>query len=727
MKYIIRFLVFSLLVSVLTPVFSASAQGNSNTGPIWLAATPGITPTAPITQVFEIDLQTMDVTITFSGIWAEVQTSNGQSFTRLWHEDYSSYREPGQPALPGTTFNLLVPAGAQVEVMQRKVGSHVVSLSQKKLPNMILPAQVQGTKSEPPPPWTPPDPISYARQGASPQSWYEIKDTFQMRDYTILPIWINPVRYKPASGEIELLEKIELRLTWPKLAADTFNTKPKADSPSFDRLVSKIVINPPEPSMDNTKAETGEGYLIITPDAFVDVLHPFVQMKQGQGYEVTVSKLSDIGSTTNEIKNYIQQAYTELVPSPAYLLLVGDTNLIPGFNKTNFDNFNYFFDKTTDLYYGTMDGVNDFISDIFVGRFPARTTSNLQSIIDKLINYNNYGYQQWNSQISFIASCDHYVITEGAHNDVMQYRTSPLGYQTFFPANENLTGGDHLYCESYLARTNDIVNSINNKRGIITYSGHGNFSSWIEINKYLITSNDLLGLTENYAYSFVSSFACLTNDFGNTTINSVFGETWMLLENKGAIAFLGSADDTIWGPDDLFERKLFEILFSEPYNPPTLKLAISESLKLISYPTTGIGTEQYYWETYNLLGDPSQKLWLVPDYKFEATTLEETKNGLISNTVKYPIEITNLGNTDTYSAIISGNKWLTETSVVTYLPYHSSETLWVTVHIPDNALAGESDQVDVTISSQNSDQTETFTFTTTALETFFTRFPLIFK
>ncbi len=100
-----------------------------------------------------------------------------------------------------------------------------------------------------------------------------------MRDYTILPLWINPVRYRPAYGEIELLEKIALRLTWPESAATSLDAAVISDSPSFDRLVSQIVINPPpQATLDATKS--GEGYLIITPDEFVEELAPFVEHEE---------------------------------------------------------------------------------------------------------------------------------------------------------------------------------------------------------------------------------------------------------------------------------------------------------------------------------------------------------------------------------------------------------------------------------------------------------------
>ncbi len=224
MKQLKGLLILCLLLSVVIPVFSVRAQGDSPQEPLWLAADANSKPgSAPLSQVQPVNDHTLDVTITFSGVWAQVQTGNGQTYTRLWHEDYSSYREPGQPALPGKTFNILIPAGAQVEVVQQKANSHNVNLTKKSLPTKVIPAQMLATKSEPPPPWTAPDPARYASRSSYPKGWYEVKDTFQMRDYTILPIWINPVRYQPANGEIELLEKIQLRLTWPEMSAEFLN------------------------------------------------------------------------------------------------------------------------------------------------------------------------------------------------------------------------------------------------------------------------------------------------------------------------------------------------------------------------------------------------------------------------------------------------------------------------------------------------------------------------
>ncbi len=731
MKNLIRILIFSLLINILLPVYPASAQNEPGKEPVWLSANPESKPESPAqTEVENIDSHTLDVTIVFSGVWAQVQTGNGQSYTRLWHEDYSSYREPGQPALPGVTFNILIPQGAQVEVIQKKTSSHTVSLPRQGLPLKIIPAQRQASKSEPPPPWTPPDPARYASQSSYPQNWYEVNDTFQMRDYTILPLWINPVRYRPTTGEIELLEKIELRLTWPKSSAAALDSAVVSDSHSFDRLVSQIVINPPpQATLDATKADTGEGYLIITPDEFVEELAPFATMKEGQGYIVSTTKLSDIDKIyenhdVSSIQNYIRS----LDFPPVFLLLVGDTNLIPA------PDGEVLYQKT-DLYYSTLDNL-DYIPDIHVGRLPARTAQDVSNIVNKLTSYTSNGFLDWQIDSSFIATCDstYYTTAEYSHNTVIQYHTQPLHYPTYFPETDTFLGGDRLYCKTYseLISLPIIKNSINSGRGLISFSGHGTLNGWYD-GLIIITRADIPIISPNNISSVVTSFACSTNDFGNDDSNflSVYSETWMLQENKGAIAFIGSAGLTQWGQDDVLERGFYDSLFEDPLHATPLREALFQGLTNVgaNYPGIDLYHAKYYWETYNLLGDPSQKLWLYPDseYYFISKAPIREDEGMIDNIVQYPITITNYGITDEFTAFVEPTEWLTETSDIGTIQSKTAETFWVTVQIPHDATVDQIDQSQVIISSKNSTQTTSFTFTTTALETFFTRLPVIMK
>ena len=249
-----------------------------------------------------------------------------------------------------------------------------------------------------------------------------------------------------------------------------------------------------------------------------------------------------------------------------------------------------------------------------------------------------------------------------------------------------------------------------------------------------ILVSDIAALSNNNVYSFVSSFACLTNNFGSPTYPVGFGETWMIQPNKGAIGFLGSAANSYWGQDDVLERRLYDMVFENPLAPAQMRIAISAGLARVQelYPgevdEQAPGEAQYYWETYNLLGDPSQQLWLVPEYSYEANAATLAKNGLINGTIRYPIQITNLGTTDTYTAVYSDNGWPVSIDELVNLPYQSTGTLWVNVYIPPGTESDTFDEVEVTVSSTGDPtQTNLFTFTTTALETFYTHLPLIQK
>ncbi len=744
MKSLIRILIFSLLISFLLPIFPAKAQNELENGPVWLSASgQKSSDLSNQSKAKTISDNALDVVITFSGVWADVQIENGEDFTKLWHDDFGNYRQPGQPALPGKTFNILIPNGAQVEVLSQTFTSEKFRLSDYALPTTIIPAQIQVSKSEPPPPWTQPDPQHYGSPNSFPHNWYELKDTFQMRDYTIQPIWINPVRYSPGQGEIEILEQIELRLTWQASSLDEVKSVAVSDSPSFDRLVSQIVINPPALPMYDTKEETGEGYLIITPDEFEEEVQDFAAFKQNQGYEVTIAKFSDTGSTAISIKNFINNAYNDWIIPPTYLLLVGDTlqnndqliTLFPAFDGKKIY-------QKTDLYYGTVGEISDFVPDIFVGRIPARTETDVTNMLNKIMAYTNDGFLSWHINTAFIATCDkikevnslyyHFEIAENSHNHVIREHTRPLSYPSFFPLLNSLPGGDQLYCVSNSATSLDITKSINSSRGLITYSGHGSVDGWDDGN-INIKRTDLSALLPLNVSSFVSSFACYTNDFGNTsnTFPDVFGETWLLQQSKGAVGFFGSAAPSYWNQDNILEITMFDHLYSDPLKPPSIREAINVGLLALeeNYLFQDLGGFQYYLESYNLLGDPSQKLWLYPDdpYYFITQITEDEQSGLIGSTVEYPINLINYGDEDSFTIGIANNTWPVTSTNLSEVPTKTSLPLTISVEIPLSALPNDTDQVEITIKSTNSLQISSIELTTTAIGTFFTHLPLIFR
>jgi hypothetical protein len=112
----------------------------------------------------------------------------------------------------------------------------------------------------------------------------------------------------------------------------------------------------------------------------------------------------------------------------------------------------------------------------------------------------------------------------------------------------------------------------------------------------------------------VTSFACFTNALGSGSTFTSFGESWILEPNKAAFSFLGAVYESYWDQDDILEQNFYNSLFQNALFPVPIREAINSGILKVQdkYDGTSKGEAQYYWEIYNLLGDPSQQLWLIP-------------------------------------------------------------------------------------------------------------------
>lgn len=347
------------------------------------------------------------------------------------------------------------------------------------------------------------------------------------------------------------------------------------------------------------------GYLVITPDEYYDAMIPFVLLKKSQGYGIRMARLSDIpgSGTAQEIQDYIVTAYHRWPVPPRYVLLVGDTNLIPAWSGRAGSG-------ATDLYYGCMDGGDDWHPEISRGRFPVRSVDQVHLMVDKYVQYAQLtGEESWLRSVSFIGSCDseHWYDTEHSHDDVIQSYTVSRGYVGSFP-NPSQAGGDQLYCNTHSATSSDLQRILSEGRSIVVYSGHGWDTGWeMDFDAQMVTQ-----LTNYGRLPFVMSLACSTGTF---ELRQAFGETWMLQENAGALAFFGASDLSDWYEDDVLERAFFEGLFAGSEAPEPLGYLLDRALEAVE--TSASGSARAYWEMYNLLGDPSLQLFLPQTWPSE--------------------------------------------------------------------------------------------------------------
>jgi hypothetical protein len=410
----------------------------------------------------------------------------------------------------------------------------------------------------------------------------EIIDTGIIRGNRFALVQVSPVQYNPVGGQLRILTSLEVELCVDDADLELTSDKIQRYSmKAFDENLEKTLVNYNDFHPDSTSSMVSNLILIIVYDEFADEINLLKSWKESIGYNVVVTKSSEIpgGISTTNLKNYIQTAYDDWNVPPGFVLLVGDTGQIPAFNG---DASN----SATDLYYVTTDG-SDYFADIFIGRFPADQLSHVTAMIDKTIAYEsgNWANTDFLDKAAFMAGNDNYHISEGTHNYVID--------SYFIPHEVNC---DKLYEVTYGATTNDVRIALSDGRILACFSGHGSRTSWADGPTF--TQSDVNGLTNIDMLSFVCSHACVTGDY---SIGECFGETWIRAPNKAAVIFWGSSANTLWDEDDILEKRTLADFYN--YNSVG---AMTEAGKLGVYTHYGGGGyTKYYFECYNIFGDPS--------------------------------------------------------------------------------------------------------------------------
>lgn len=590
-------LLFSLLFSP-----AASPAVRAARGTTWLPARTGAAEAAPQAIALKASTDQIDLSFTFSGVQAEVVQIGGQSYTRLDGEGLGHSARPGQPDLPFLARDVQIPLGATYNLEITRADYREVKLAGLELPGLVAPAQVMQSKSGPMPPVVAPDAAAYATDAFQPVQSAELGGEYMLRGRRGLQIQLYPVLYNPARGLLRIYSHLEVTVHLQNADLElTRQTAARYASPEFEALQAATFLNYGLPGAEAANpVKTAPSYLIITADSYAAGLAPFVALKQAQGFDVSLARLSETGTTNTAVKAYIQNYYNTH-PSLAYLLLVGDLN-DGADSMTSWNGASTLGSHITDLYFATLSG-SDSIPDIGYGRFPVRDTDQLANMVNKALAYEALtGSEVWIGKAAFLASDDptYYGLAEATQNYVIDNYTSPRGYTGSFPANPQ-PGGDRLYAITYAANTTHVLTSLNDGRSLVIYSGHGSDTAWAGPS---LSQTNVRGLTSTGVYAYVAGHACKTGRWYTT---ESFAETWVTQADKGALVYLGASDYTYWYQDDILERRMFDALFVA--NEPSISAMLQYGNKTVE-DTYGSDWGLYYREEYHIFGDPSIKLIL---------------------------------------------------------------------------------------------------------------------
>ncbi len=446
------------------------------------------------------------------------------------------------------------------------------------------------------------------------------------RDLRLVQLTYNPVVVR--EGSCELVERASLRLVYhdntaPRLVQGNELRTRRHWSSNMEANYSAIVSNHGQ-FYDDVDDSVFPVYLIVGAPSYTatNVIGEFVTWKRQKGFDVRVVPFDDeaIGGTTTvdftTLRNYINTAWDEL--RPEYLLLLGDddgTTACP--DSVVISEGNEF--DVSDHFYSLHEG-DDYVSDLFVGRFSVENPQQLYIMAQKPVAYELYPSLNGSAYLErgLAVSCNY---SDNSTPPVTPNQTSHWVYDKFVA---NGFEADTIFYPGVSDGGGPISQWVNQGTNMISYRGWANSNGWI-FPAY--DRNDVAGLTNVYRLPVVASFVCQTGAFGaggNLEVEDpCFGEVWMRIGDvgapKGACAFVG--------PSDLHTKSQynnpvcsgwFNAIFDLDITSVGPALANGKMELSRGYPREGIGDDfndaYFYYHVYNVLGDPDMKIWRHTPY-----------------------------------------------------------------------------------------------------------------
>ena len=462
------------------------------------------------------------------------------------------------------------------------------------------------------------------------------------RDRNLAMLRISPFAYNPVTGALQMITSMNVTLTYQ--GSDAVATEAMYSlyhSPEFALGDGPLNSLPHSKSIRNAAPLH---YLIVAHSSFRNSLDDFIAWKKRQGFLVTVGYTNDaaVGTSSTSIANYIKGFYTnatEELPAPTYLLIVGDHQQIPAFNARCTSPAT---DHVSDLYYATWTE-GDYVPDCYWGRFSARTIAELTPQTEKTILYESYGFDD-DSYLAhgvLISGVDRGYANDNAYNYAdpamdyiaKTYINASNGYNTvhYYKNNINFApDGVHVDGNSQTTATSNYLRALyNGGCGWVNYSAHGYDDEWSNPS---FNSQNAAVMTNYNKPSVMIGNCCLSGRFNTSYSDACLGEALLRKDgNAGAVAYFGATNSTYWPHDFCWSvgaRSNISNTMNTSYNANCLgmydRLFHTHNESYSAWHTTAgsinvagnMAVEmygsyaQYYWEIYELFGDPSLMPWL---------------------------------------------------------------------------------------------------------------------
>ena len=360
-------------------------------------------------------------------------------------------------------------------------------------------------------------------------------------------------------------------------------------------------------------------YIIITHSDFRSQLSPLITLRENQGMSVSVVDVHTIYDyyddgrpTPDAIKAFLSDAYeTWSIQQPIFVLLVGDGTDDPKLFTTSLFNRTYIppylevvdpwaGETAADNRYVTMDGVDDVLPDMMLGRLPVNSVEETQRVVDKIVEYEtNLPGGEWLERTTFVAD------NPDTGNN-FPYEADNLA-ANWIPSNYQVDKIYHSEGTSGSTTRNQIVQNWNAGTPLITYIGHSAPNRWAS--EPIFHMDDIYSLYNGSKLPVVLELTCFTGKF-QWRAGGTLDESFLRYQNGGAVAVIGGTGYGLSSGHKYLAEGFYDAIFYQN-RTPIGQAFLEGKLVLATY------RPQFedLLDTYLLFGDPATRIRLA-GFKF---------------------------------------------------------------------------------------------------------------
>jgi hypothetical protein len=537
-------------------------------------------------------------------------------YVRIIIDRFHGVGQPGTPCLPVRSVLFEMAGDTEYSVSYSVTDSLLIDLEERWPRSRLFPAQPPAVKS--------PDTLPVFRKPL--KEFYELNRWIgqpvvrfskegKVRGMPVGRIAFSPVSYHPATNQLKIITGIRFSC-FPERAPE----KPPVIMPSaaFDQVLGSV--SRIQHSMEEEALIVQEplSMVILTDSLFHKTLQPFIRWKSQKGYHVIEAYTSDpaVGHEAAAISAYLENLYFHPpgnVQPPSYLLIVGDVEHVPP-SSSSF--------PVTDLYYTTYDEPDDYIPDIFCGRISVRDTSELDAVLDKILQYEKFHLPDPSFLIKsiLIAGNDSHGYVEG--NGQLNYGTT-----YYFNWENGIDTSVYLHPDAS-SMDAQIRAEISSGASFVNYTGHGVTTGWVDPS---LSLSHIASLENHKKYPLMIGNGCETNVFNLSS--DCFAEAIVKARDKGALAYIGCTAESYWEEDFFWAVGVGPLTAQPTYEQTGLGYydkvfhQYGEDMSVwapsagemiyagnMAVQESGSLKKEYYWKIYQLMGDPTLVPWFtLPD------------------------------------------------------------------------------------------------------------------